>query len=100
MSVVNGHMSISSSMRDDVTAQRYRGGEGLAALRNLKRLKTLNLSRCALEDGELANLASLSNLQSLSLAIAAEPKNAGLHKLRASLLEQGKLKEAAAAESK
>ena len=39
-------------------------------------------------------------LQSISLAIAAEPKNAGLHKLRASLLEQGKLREAAAAENK
>jgi hypothetical protein len=39
-------------------------------------------------------------LQSISLAIAAEPKNAGLHKMRAALLEQGKLKEAAAAESK
>jgi hypothetical protein len=40
------------------------------------------------------------SLQALSLAIAAEPKNASLHRLRADLLEQGKLKEAAAAERK
>lgn len=39
-------------------------------------------------------------LQALSLAIAAEPKNADLRRLRASLLEQAKLKEAAAAERK
>ena len=39
-------------------------------------------------------------LQSVSLAIAADPKNAALHKMRASLLEQGKLKEAAAAENR
>ena len=40
------------------------------------------------------------SLQAISLAIAAEPKNAAMHKLRASLLEQAQLKEAAAAEGK
>ena len=39
-------------------------------------------------------------IQSISTAIAAEPDNKALHRLRASLLEQGKLKEVAAAEKK
>ena len=39
-------------------------------------------------------------LRSISLAIAAEPKNAALHQIRANLLDQGKLTEAAAAERK
>lgn len=39
-------------------------------------------------------------LQSISGAIAANPKNAGLHQLRASLLEQARLPQAAAADRK
>ncbi len=39
-------------------------------------------------------------LQAISAAIAAQPKNAELHQLRASLLEQAKLPQAAAADRK
>lgn len=39
-------------------------------------------------------------LQSISTAIAANPKNANLHQLRASLLDQAKLPQAAAADRK
>jgi hypothetical protein len=39
-------------------------------------------------------------LQAISMAIAADPRNAALHRLRADLLKQVGLKEAAAAEQK